>query len=401
VQAGREDMQSKQFHLSDQSLLLAADGELPNRRAAQVRAHLAACWDCRARMAEIETTIVDFVRASRHAIDPCLPPVSRSRARLKAQLNDLAQRSQSPRWPQMLFGANWRGLAVAFALILVLLVTERALYERISGESIDSMAAYSAPLPNPALTPGSVRTVTFSELCSMKHDEVVRRVPGSVRQQVLREYGMENVRAGDYEMDHLITPGLGGADDIRNLWPEPHYNTEWNSYVKDQLEEHLHQLVCNRQVSLATAQRDIASNWIRAYKKYFRTDSPLPSYAMSAVAGPATRFPGARVPTFRQVRDVGTGVLRQRPPAFILEATALLISVLLAGLALLRFGVHFVGFRSGCGAPCSERYLFTREISARSPTTYRQQAFHQSMLVCAEAPRQLSLRPLWSARIST
>jgi len=297
-------MQSKQIHLSDQFLLLAADGELPNRRAAQVRAHLAACWDCRARMAEIETTIVDFVRVSRQAIDPCLPLVDRSRALLKARLDDLAQHSQSPGWPQPLFGANRRGIGFAFALILILLLTGRQLHERIAAESIDSMAAYSEPLPNPTFTPGSVRTVTLSELCSMKHDEVVRYVPGSVRQQVFREYGMENVRAGDYEMDHLITPGLGGSDDIRNLWPEPHYNTEWNSYVKDQLEEHLHQLVCNQQVNLATAQRDIASNWITAYKKYFRTDSPLPAYAMFGVVGAAHRFPGAKVPTFRQVRPV-------------------------------------------------------------------------------------------------
>ena len=29
------------------------------------------------------------------------------------------------------------------------------------------------------------------------------------------------------------------------------------------------------QLDLATAQREIATNWIEAYKKYFHTDQPL------------------------------------------------------------------------------------------------------------------------------
>ncbi len=57
-------MWSKDFHPTDQDLLLAADGELPARRAATVRNHLLVCGDCRARMAEFETTIADFVQAS-------------------------------------------------------------------------------------------------------------------------------------------------------------------------------------------------------------------------------------------------------------------------------------------------------------------------------------------------
>jgi hypothetical protein len=34
------------------------------------------------------------------------------------------------------------------------------------------------------------------------------------------------------------------------------------------LERKLHKLVCAGQLDLKTAQRDIASNWIEAYKKY-------------------------------------------------------------------------------------------------------------------------------------
>ena len=49
-----EDLHLSDKHLSDQEMLLAADGELSTRRAAQVHSHLAECWACRARMAEIE-----------------------------------------------------------------------------------------------------------------------------------------------------------------------------------------------------------------------------------------------------------------------------------------------------------------------------------------------------------
>ena len=84
--------------LSDQELLLAADGELPTRRAAQVHVHLAACWSCRARMAEIEGTIADFARAHRQTLDPQLPPIAGRRALLRTQLAELASKRRASSW---------------------------------------------------------------------------------------------------------------------------------------------------------------------------------------------------------------------------------------------------------------------------------------------------------------
>ena len=45
--------------------------------------------------------------------------------------------------------------------------------------------------------------------------------------------------------------------------------------MKDELEELLPQLVCEGKVELATAQREIASDWIAAYQNYLRTGWPL------------------------------------------------------------------------------------------------------------------------------
>lgn len=95
-----------------------------------------------------------------------------------------------------------------------------------------------------------------------------------VRSAVFREYGLADARPEDYEVDYLISPALGGTASIGNLWPEP-YSTVWNAHVKDALEKRLHQMVCNGQIPLATAQHDISTDWIAAYKKYFGTDRPL------------------------------------------------------------------------------------------------------------------------------
>ena len=111
----------------------------------------------------------------------------------------------------------------------------------------------------------------------------VRRAPAlndaaPIRQAVLRD-GMEHVADEEYELDYLITPELGGSSDRRNLWPERYGSRVWNARVKDELERLLPQMVCEGRLDLATAQHDIASNWIAAYQKYFGTDRPLGSGA--------------------------------------------------------------------------------------------------------------------------
>jgi hypothetical protein len=96
-----------------------------------------------------------------------------------------------------------------------------------------------------------------------------------MRQKVFQEYGIMNARANDYEIDYLIAPGLGGAEDLHNLWPQPYTSHTWNASVKDALEERLHQLVCSGNLDLRAAQHDIATDWIAAYKKYFHSETPL------------------------------------------------------------------------------------------------------------------------------
>jgi hypothetical protein len=275
-----DDCQLSDRHLSDQELLLAADGELATRRAAQVSTHLAACWDCRARRAEIEGTIADFARAHRQTLDPQLPPIDGPRALLRAQLAELASKSPagSRRW-LFQFSSPLRSTAfvcVAFFAFFVAALAIRIVFQYSTLRSANSaiVASESGAEPDHGLTPGATRKVTISDVCATAHEEVVGEVSASLRQEVFKEYGVVDSHADDYEIDYLIAPGLGGVEDIHNLWPEP-YTRTWNAHVKDALEEHLHAMVCAGKLDLSTAQRDIATDWIAAYKKYFHTDRPL------------------------------------------------------------------------------------------------------------------------------
>jgi hypothetical protein len=44
--------------------------------------------------------------------------------------------------------------------------------------------------------------------------------------------------------------------------------------VKDRLEDRLHALVVHRKLDLKTAQQEIATDWIAAYKKYVGPSQP-------------------------------------------------------------------------------------------------------------------------------
>jgi hypothetical protein len=244
-------------HLTDRDLILAVDGELAPRRAAEVRAHLETCWPCRVREAELQSTIADYVRLHRGSLDAQLPPAAGPRALLKAQID------------------SWTATAAPTGWLRALIPMAAALSIVFAGTWFMQTHRSNDPLvPKNTVTPGETRTVTVSDVCREAPSEGGRNVPVSLRNKVFEEYGIIDARPGAYEVDYLITPELGGADSIRNLWPQP-YSTVWNAHVKDMLEERLHSLVCSGQVDLATAQREIATDWIGAYKKYFHTARPL------------------------------------------------------------------------------------------------------------------------------
>ena len=234
------------MHVPDEDLIAAADGELPARRAAEVRAHLDACRTCRERMRRFEDTTGGFLRARQ---EEELPPPDASRARLRSRLG--LEVDSMPAFPWRRVGFAAAAFAGAVALIPLVFQT--------------TASAGTRPIAN--LTPGEIRPISLAEVCRTGEAQVVvRDIPEDTRRRVFAAYGI-SPNAGEFEVDYLITPDLGGAESIRNMWPQP-YSTKWNAKVKDRLEQRLHQLVCAGQLDLATAQHDIATDWIGAYRRY-------------------------------------------------------------------------------------------------------------------------------------
>jgi hypothetical protein len=222
-------------------------------------------------MKKIEEAIANFMHCYSEA-GRDLPPIDRPRALLKARLSQLA--AESP--PSV--GERLRELVVQrrrWVLIsagLLVVVGISVLQFKIS--PVNAMST-----PDTELTPGLARAVTVQEICSAETAATLHALSPAVVYEVFEQYGIRNPKPRAYEIDYLITPSLGGANDIRNLWPQPYSTGTWNSRIKDALEDHLYTLVCQGKLDLATAQRDISTDWIAAYKKYFQTDRPLPNHA--------------------------------------------------------------------------------------------------------------------------
>ena len=261
-------------HISDRELVMASDGELPQQHLAQVHSHLAGCSSCRARARQIDDAMADFI-ALQHSSGAALPTAGGPRALLRSRLAALAAQPSPkalPSVPALLHSVRWAavaGIAAALVLLVGLVLLPRLL--RRSQEASDIV-------PNTRLTPGAVLSTDERNVCAAASSRSARIIPAALGQRVFEEYGIHSPQPRAYELDYLIAPELGGSDDIRNVWPQPYSAAVWNSHLKDALEGRLHDLVCSGQISLATAQRDIATNWVAAYKKYFKTRAPLPDH---------------------------------------------------------------------------------------------------------------------------
>lgn len=268
-------MRNQKQHLSDKELLLAVDGEL-GRRAERVRAHLDACAFCRMKAAQAESVLVEWTQVERNRLDKAFRPISEARALLRTRLAEASTGKATffarySTWSKLLPAS----LGMATLATLLVMISVHVL-RKSSGTSTAQLLqpAGHGILPNPALTPGAARKTSLEQVCLMPHDEVIKAVSPAEMQRVFAEYGIPTADANKYEVDYLITPGLGGDDNIRNLWPEPYGRMQWNAHAKDILEERLHEMVCRRQIDLSVAQAAIATNWIAAFQKYVQSASP-------------------------------------------------------------------------------------------------------------------------------
>lgn len=256
-------------HLTDAELLSFADGELEGTAATTIARHLDACQTCRTRhdrARDASTAIGDLLASG----TPIRPPLPFTREHLRTRIELDAERRWTRRAPVV--------LALTAALVFLAVRFESHLLRQ-------SLVIERGALPVSSLTPGRAANVSHRSVCESLGRKAPR-IPTAIRLQVLKDYGMEHVSPDEYELDYLITPELGGLTDRRNLWPEPYGLQNWNAHAKDALEHELPRLVCSRRLDLATAQREIASNWIAAYRKYLAVERPIQLHARLIFTGP-------------------------------------------------------------------------------------------------------------------
>lgn len=159
----------------------------------------------------------------------------------------------------------WRLIAVIVASAAIVLATAGC----TSGRSSPAAGADATNVirPDQTLTPGDLLPATRAEICSSGYSKRVRDVSSQTKREIYAEYGFATHTPGDYEVDHLVPLGIGGSNDKRNLWPEP-INVRPGAKQKDDLENELHNRVCDGRIDLAQAQREIVADWYAAYLRY-------------------------------------------------------------------------------------------------------------------------------------
>lgn len=140
-----------------------------------------------------------------------------------------------------------------------------------------SFAFAQAPTrPDPSRTSGAInpdvmQANIYETICVRSWTQTVRppeEYTYRLKRGQLREWGYQHQQTRDYEEDHLIPLELGGSPTSpQNLWPEPRTGP-WNAHIKDRLENYLHEQVCTGRMPLEGAQREIAENWIGAYRRH-------------------------------------------------------------------------------------------------------------------------------------
>ena len=126
--------------------------------------------------------------------------------------------------------------------------------------------AVNGPYPDPACTPGAVFATTSVEtICVSGYTKTVRSVSTKLKRQVYAQYNLPYPpQTGTYEADHFIPLGLGGSNEIANLFPEAG-EPRPGFKEKDIVENYLRQRVCGGDLPLPRAQEAIAEDWLKVY----------------------------------------------------------------------------------------------------------------------------------------
>jgi hypothetical protein len=121
-------------------------------------------------------------------------------------------------------------------------------------------------MPDPSLTPGAVTSSTAAALCTQPH-QPKPPVSDAVQEVVFAEYHLPwSLDKGKYELDYLVPVDLGGAEVTANLWPIELRGL--TVHDKAQLDVLLKDAVCQGEITLASAQAGLESDWYTLWLRF-------------------------------------------------------------------------------------------------------------------------------------
>jgi 5-methylcytosine-specific restriction endonuclease McrA len=152
----------------------------------------------------------------------------------------------------------------------------------------DSVARGWPKVPDDDVTPGRTRQLTVRKICSTTWGTDTRAVTAKMKKTVFASYRFRVAacpltlasgrRDHRVEIDHLIPRSIGGADDVKNLWPQCYEPVKKNkstqldgAHKKDRLETELHKRVCKAKSAslLKKYQTKIKRDWIALYHEIY------------------------------------------------------------------------------------------------------------------------------------
>lgn len=140
--------------------------------------------------------------------------------------------------------------------------------------------------PDPVCTPGSVGTTDVDLVCAPRFEATKRpggRTWTNARTMAIVAYGIRDADLPRVQYDHRVPLGIGGADDVSNLWPQLSDLSRSDDYnSKDKVDTAVWRWVCktphpDRRQALAKAQQAFLGDWRLALSVLkIRVTTPLP-----------------------------------------------------------------------------------------------------------------------------
>jgi len=163
-------------------------------------------------------------------------------------------------------------MKTAFLGIALVAITAFASADPVPQAVIDASIAprhFSTEMLNPDITQENIHDT----VCRKRFTKTIRPAvvyTNGVKFKLMREAGIPEEDAGKYELDHIVPLAVGGHPrKLANLMLQP-YAGALGARQKDRLELKLQNMVCNNELALATAQREIGSDWVTAYTRYIK-----------------------------------------------------------------------------------------------------------------------------------